>query len=122
MRSFLWTLLATALLFGCVQTNVTRLSTAPEGLSPVDTSQIEVYADTSSIECDYDEVAYVGATGSVANMPMSRMIQGAKPKAGKMGANALVIGGKRTQGPSYFDRYGNTESKFLAVYERRPCN
>ena len=113
-------ILFAALLTSCVSTDVTRLDGAPADLSPVDTSEVAIYADTSSLDCPYDEVAFLSSTGSISGMD-TQVTQKSKEKAAELGANALVIGAVRAEGPSYFDRYGDTEGRFLALYEQRPC-
>lgn len=81
------------LLAACVTTEVTRLDSAPSGLSPMDTSEVAVYSDTVAVECDYVRVALINAQGSTSDVSDSKMIKNAKVDAAKMRANALIIGG-----------------------------
>jgi len=74
----------------------------------------------SSIECRYSAVAFLSSTGSISGMD-DKVTRKSKEKAAEIGANPLIIGSMRAQGPSFFDRYGDTEGHFLAVYEERPC-
>ena len=117
---FAATILTAFLLTHCVSTDVTRLDSAPTGLEPVDTSEVAIYADTSSIECPYSAVAFLSSTGSVSGLD-EKVTRKSKEKAAELGANTLIIGSMRAEGPSFFDRYGDTEGRFLAVYEERPC-
>lgn len=104
---------------GCVSTDVTRLSSAPDGLTPVPASEVSVYRDTSSISCSYSEVALIDTRGgSELTVSNDKLVSEAKESAGELGANAIVV-----------DNFGDVEmlgsseptGKFLAIYEERPC-
>lgn len=117
-----------AALIGCVQTEATRLASAPDDLPPnVDTSEVAVYADTSAVGCDYDPVAMINAEGSTSSVSDEKMIEKSKVTAAKQGANAIVLGSMDTDDPEYNplmfggSDYGSRQGRFLALYERRPC-
>lgn len=112
---------AALLTIGCVQTNATMLGTAPEDLEPVPPSQVLAYSDTASVECSYDKVAALQSSGGVQGMD-KRMIEDAKKQAGELGANAIILQRMSSEGPSFGDSYGSTEGRYLAIYERRPCD
>jgi len=127
MRTLLPLLLA-ALLVGCVQTEATRLATAPEEKAVVSPSDVAVYTDTSQVECEFVPVASVRAQGSTSSVEDEQMIKKSKTTAAKEGANALIIGGLDTDDPDYNPMmfggsdYGSRQGRFLAVYEDRPCD
>lgn len=121
-------LLFAVLLTACVNTEATMLSSAPEGLQPVDTSQVAVYADSTGLECPHQRVAMIRAQGSTSGVSDEKMIENTKVKAAKLGANAIVVGGLQTDDPDYNpfmfggSDYGSRQGRFLALYEERPCN
>lgn len=125
--------LPTALLFAlllsaCVNTEATVLSSAPDNLKPVDTSQVAVYADSSGLECPHERVAMIRAEGTTSGVSDKKMIENTKEKAAKLGANAILVGALRTDDPDYNpfmfggSDYGSRQGRFLALHEERPCN
>lgn len=120
MRTLLLSAFAALFLVGCASTNATMLAGAPENPKPRPASAVQVYSDTSSIDCPYDKVAYLSTSGSVQGMD-EKVMKSAKKKAGEVGANAIVIGRVKSQGPSFGDTYGNTEARYLAVLVEPSC-
>ena len=121
IRPFFAALFIAALAVGCASTNATMLGTAPDDLEPLSVEEVTAYSDTSSVQCDYDRVAALQTSGSVEGMD-EKMIKSAKEKAAEIGANAIIL--KRLSSDSgtgiNYD-YGSTEGRYLAIYERRPC-
>ena len=129
MRGFLYLVMVIALLSGCVSASVTPLATAPEGLSPTSASQVAVYDDTSSVQCEFSRVAIVHVTAE-ENVSRAELMQKAKSAAAKEGANAVVAISSSTTDARYgLDEDNNMEmkrapsgrSKVLALFEERPC-
>jgi hypothetical protein len=107
------------ILSGCVSTDTTRLSTAPEGLEPVPTSEVDVYRDTSAVQCSYQEVAIIDTRGgSELAVSNDKLVNNAKEEAAEMGSNALIL-----ENFGDVEMLGSSEptGKFLAIYEERPC-
>lgn len=120
MRYAFLLVLAALLIAGCASTSATMLGNAPDDLVQKSPSEVTVYSDTASVGCGYTKVAYLSTSGSVSGMD-KKMMESAKKKAAEIGANAVVIGRVNSQGPSFGDAYGNTEARYLAVLEDRPC-
>jgi len=107
------------LLAGCVSTDVTRLSSAPEGLTPISPSEVSVYRDTSSVGCSYQDVAIIDTRGgSELTVSNDKLVSEAKGSAAEIGANALIL-----ENFGDVEMLGSSEptGKFLAIYEDRPC-
>lgn len=120
MRKLLSFLAAALILAGCASTNATMLGTAPDDLEPIPVSQVTAYSDTASVQCPFDRVAALQTSGTVQGMD-EKMIQSSKKKAAEIGANAIILRRLSSKGASFGDRYGSTEGRYLAIYERRPC-
>lgn len=127
MRTIIPFLLTSVLFAGCVSTEATMLSSAPSDRPAVDTSEVAVYADTSNVECPYDPVAMISASGSMSSISNTRMVRNAKLRAAKVRANGVIIAGMNTEDPDYNPYafggtdYGSKQGRYLAVLERRPC-
>ena len=113
------------LLSGCVQTQATMLD--PTVRTEVLPEQVRVYRSEASIECAYAEVAIINAQGSSAYTNESQMFNAAKKKAGKIGANGVVIGavkepssGAKVAG-AIFGVSPERRGEMLAVYVYDPC-
>ena len=115
------------LVVSCVNTEATKLSAAPEGLEPVDTSEVVVYADSMGVECPSERVAMIRTEGTTSGVSDKKMIENTKEKAAELGANAVIVGGLDTDDPDYNPMllggsdYGSRQGRFLAVREQRPC-
>lgn len=111
--------LALLLLTGCVSTDVTKLSSTPDGLTPTSPAEVSVYRDTSSVECSYSEVALIDTRGgSELTVSNDKLVSEAKESAAELGANGIVL-----ENFGDVEMLGSSEptGKFLAVYEDRPC-
>lgn len=101
-----------AVLFvGCVGTEATRLDSAPENLSPVPASEVAVYSDTSSVPCNYSRVAIIQAQSISAMVSTSKLAEEVKPKAGELGANAVIISDVNERSDP-----GGRNGRFLALH------
>lgn len=72
----------------CVKVNSTRLGSAPE-YEAVSREEVRVYASEADVPKPYEKVALVYTHGGGNE---SRMIEAARRRAAKLGANALVVG------------------------------
>jgi len=100
------------------------LDSAPPDRPAVTASQVAVYSDTNSVECPYDRVALIKTSGGTANTETEKVIEKAKKKSVKIRANTIIIGELSTDdaNPNQQYDFGSREGRFLALYERRPCN
>lgn len=92
-RRYLSSLPVIALAFlasGCISTQATMLD--PTSRPPVPQEEVRVYRAAESIECDYTEVAVLHAQGGSYLTNEHMMIKAAKKRAGKVGANGVVLG------------------------------
>lgn len=109
-------------LSGCVASEATMLSSAPADRPSVKKSDVRTYADTSSMECSYDRVAYISTESSMSSVSDEQMINTAKSKAAEVRANAVIIGRLATDKPSGLEYdTGGRSGRFLALLEDRPC-
>jgi hypothetical protein len=72
----------------CVKVNATRLGSAPV-YDAVPRAEVRVYASEADLPRPYEKVALVFAHGGGNE---SKMIEAARRRAAKLGANALVVG------------------------------
>ena len=109
---------AVCLFAGCVNTDVVKLSSAPENLSPTSSSNVEVYRDTTTVECPYKGVAVIDTRGTSSTIDNDDMVESAKETTAELGGNGLVLKGFETA-----EIFLGTEpkGKYLAIYEERPC-
>lgn len=116
--------LTAAFFVGCVSTEATMLDSAPPDRPDVTTSQVVVYSDTNSIDCPYDRVALVKATGGSSDISNDKIIKKTKKKAAEVRANTIIIGDLSTDeaDPNQQYDFGGREGRFSAIYEHRPCN
>lgn len=117
--------LATVLLTGCIQTQATMLD--PTSRAEVPAEQVRVYRTVESIECEFAEVAMIHAQGGANYTNENQMINAAKKKAGKVGANGVVLGninepssGAKVAG-AIFGVSPERRGEMLAVYVYDPC-
>ncbi len=106
------------LMSSCVSVDTTRLSTAPENLSPVSTEDVNIYRSESSVPCEYSEVAILSIKGD-ATVGNDKLVSKARQKAGQIGANGIIIS-KFGESPTMYDSEPTAE--ILAIFENRPCN
>lgn len=112
-------------LTGCIQTQATMLD--PTTRPAVPPEEVRVYRNEASIECDYAEVALVHAQGGANFTNENQMIEAAKKRAGKIGANGVVLGtidepsaGAKVAG-AIFGVSPDRRGEMLAVYVYDPC-
>ncbi len=84
-------LLATASLSACVTTHAIQLGT-PGRYPPVDASQVQVFLKEEDITVKFDKVAAIEAEGDYQYADLEKMVKALKKKAGKLGANAIILG------------------------------
>ena len=122
ISSCLLAIFAGALLAGCVASEATTLSSAPSDRPAVKEADVQLYSDTSSVECSYERVAYISIEGSMSSISDQQMIDTAKKKAAEVRANAVIIGRLATDKPGGFENdTGGRSGRFLALLENRPC-
>lgn len=85
-------LLALGLLVGCVQTQATLLNPSAQAYPPVaPDSVIILTSDTELDTLEFARVAMIEATGSGEWTSQTGMLEAMRKKAGKMGANAILM-------------------------------
>ena len=112
-------------LTGCVSTQATMLD--PTSRPEVASEQVRVYRSETSIQCEYAEVAIINAQGGSNYTNEAQMFNAAKKRAGKIGANGVVIGninepssGAKVAG-AIFGVSPTRRGEMLAVYVYEPC-
>lgn len=118
-------LLAFAVLSGCISTQATVLD--PETRPEIAADSVRVYRTAESIKCEYAEVAIIHAQGGANFTNENQMINAAKKKAGKVGANGVVLGninepsaGAKVAG-AIFGVSPDRRGELLAVFVYDPC-
>jgi len=89
-RKFLFLGFLILVLVTCVTTNAVRIGTAPNR-PPVREDQVVIYRTADQVQGKYEEVALISAKGESSWTNESQMINAMKKKAGKMGANAIIL-------------------------------
>lgn len=126
MRALRFTPVAALLLAAaCVNVHATRLG-SPRPLPPVHPEDVWVYQDEDDIEGEYDRVAVLFVDGDVHTTNQRQMIRAARKKAGRLGANAIVLG--RFRDPSTLGQIAaavldvplSRRAEFLAVRVESP--
>lgn len=82
--------LLTLVLLACVTTNAVRIGTAPSR-PPISEDQVIIYRTADQVQGKYEEVALISAKGESSWTDESQMINAMKKKAGKMGANGIIL-------------------------------
>lgn len=103
---------------GCVGIETTRVSDAPQDLTPLTTDEVSVYQDSSTVPCPFRRVARVNTEGDGTGfVGTDRLVNKAKEKAAEIGANGLIT--------SNFDKpdwpFSKPTARMLAISEERPC-
>jgi hypothetical protein len=80
-----------ALISACVNVNAMRLGPVRE-YAPVHPDNVFVYQDEMDIDGDFDRVAVIYVDGDANTTSQRQMINAARKKAGRLGANAIVLG------------------------------
>jgi hypothetical protein len=84
-------LLAIVLPSGCVSTNAVRLANA--GTYPeVEPEQVQVFLTEADVKVEYEKIALINASGESNFTNEEGMIKAMQKKAGKLGANAIILG------------------------------
>jgi len=104
----------------CVNVNATRLGPVRD-LPPVHPDDVWVYQDEDDIDGDFDRVAVIYVDGDANTTNQRQMINAARKKAGRLGANAIVLG--RFRDPSTLSQIAavvldvpvSRRAEFLAV-------
>lgn len=74
----------------CVRTEAARLGPALHR-APVHVDSVQVYRSERDIQGSFQKVAVVYVEGDVSPHHRSRMIRAARKKAGRLGANAIIL-------------------------------
>ncbi len=83
-------LIAIAFLSACVSVNSTRLGTAAYR-QPIPAEQVAIYLTADKVPGKYEEIALLNARGDSTWSSEAGMFKQMKRKAGKMGANAIIL-------------------------------
>lgn len=75
----------------CVNVNATRLGPVRE-YAPVHPDNVFVFHEEADIEAAYEPVAMIYVDGDANTTSERQMINAARKKAGRLGANAIVLG------------------------------
>jgi hypothetical protein len=78
-------------LTACISTNAVRLG-APGQFQPVHPDSVKVFLTEADVKGDFDKVALINAEGNYSYATDEKMINAMKKKAGKLGANAIILG------------------------------
>lgn len=78
-------------LTGCVTTNASMLGASTEKRSEIRKENVALYLTADKVPGDYEEVALLNAAGSSGFTSEAGMIDSMKKKAGKVGANAIIL-------------------------------
>lgn len=77
-------------LSSCVSVNAVRLG--PSGYRPpIPVEDVVIYRTADQVPGDYEEVALLNAEGSTTWTNESGMIEAMRKKAGKLGANGVIL-------------------------------
>ncbi len=92
MKANSWVVLIVCLivLASCVSVNSTRLGTSSYR-DPVPADRVVVYRTADQVPGKYEEIALLNAKGDSTWSSESGMFKRMKQKAGKMGANAIIL-------------------------------
>jgi len=104
----------------CVTTHAIQLGT-PGQYPPVDPIQVQVFLKEEDVKVPFEKIALIEAEGDYSVIHDDDMIKAMKKKAGKLGANGLILGefkdpstaGKVTQ--ALLGVGGERKGKVLAI-------
>jgi len=74
----------------CITTEAVKIGTAPER-PPVPPEKVVVYRTADQVPGKYEEIALIISSGEVGWSSLNQMIESMKKKAGKLGANAIIL-------------------------------
>ena len=83
-------IISLAFITACVSVNATKLGTG-NYRQPVPTDEVAVYRTADQVPGRYEEIALLNAKGDSAWSSESGMFKQMKKKAGRMGANAIIL-------------------------------
>jgi hypothetical protein len=78
-------------LSACISTNAVRLG-EPGRFPAVHEDSVRVFLTEADVKGDFDKVALINAEGNYTYATDEKMINAMKKKAGKLGANAIILG------------------------------
>ncbi len=78
-------------LSACISTNAVRLG-SPGQFPPVHQDSVKVFLTEADVKGEFDKVALINAEGNYTYATDEKMINAMKKKAGKLGANAIILG------------------------------
>jgi hypothetical protein len=91
-RGVLLGLVGSLVVVACVSVNAVRLGNAPIR-PPIPAEEVVIYRTEAQVPGEYEEVALLSAKGEAGWTDESDMFQAMRVKAGKLGANAIVLEG-----------------------------
>ncbi len=91
MRGLALPLLLALAVSGCVTTHAIQLGT-PGMYPPVDHRQVQVFLREDDVKVRFEKVALIESRGEYDLVEYDEMVTAMKKKAGKLGANAIVLG------------------------------
>jgi hypothetical protein len=117
--------LALLVFSACVSVNATRLGPVRQ-YAPVHPDSVFVYQQEMDIEGHFDRVAVIYVEGDANTTNQRQMINAARKKAGRLGANAIILG--RSRDPSavtqivaaVLDVSVQRRAEYLAVHVNAP--
>ncbi len=91
MRKWLLTGIALAVM-GCVQTNATILNPSAQAYPAVHQDSVRIFVSEDDLEgYEFERIAIVNAKGSGTYTNEDNMLNAMRKKAGKLGANAIIM-------------------------------
>jgi hypothetical protein len=78
-------------LSACISTNAVRLG-QPGQFPEVHQDSVRVFLTEADVKEDFDKVALINAEGNYTYATDEKMINAMRKKAGKLGANAIILG------------------------------
>lgn len=82
---------ALLVLGGCVSVQATRIGT-PTQYAPVPKEHVLVYRSEAEVDRPFERVALLWVEGNADAVNQREMVDAARKKAGRLGANAVVLG------------------------------
>ncbi|HKI96719.1 MAG TPA: hypothetical protein VJ992_15625 [Gemmatimonadales bacterium] len=82
---------AVVVLAACVSTNAVQLAPGAQKYPAVPADSVQVFLAASDIHVPYEKLALINASGASGWTDEEGMINAMRKKAGKLGANAIVL-------------------------------
>lgn len=86
---------AAVLVAACVTTNAVRLDPMAPRYAPVPWESVRVFLTEEDVTVPFEKVALINAKGASGWTNEEGMIKAMQKKAGKLGANGIILGGIR---------------------------